>query len=86
MITAKPIILVGQLYLHDDLNEYLIVTKRKGDEVSYAGPGFRGCIEDEVFIDCFQPVDPVDVDADELASLIAMCPAGTKATTGFIKD
>ena len=86
MITTRPIILVGQLYLHPEVNEYLTVTKNDGGEVSYGGLGFRGILEDEDFIERFQPVDPADVSAEEISDLISLCPKNTTAKVGFIKD
>lgn len=81
-----PLIKVGQLFLNEGLNEYLIVTRNNQGQVSYAGPGFRGSLEDYDFIDKFPAVDPDDVDSDELAQLLAQCPDGTEPSVGFIPE
>lgn len=87
MKSIKPvIILAGQVYLDDDKNSYLIVTRKHGEVVSYSGTGFKGMLEDEVFIDRFQPVDPVDVSVEELDALLDFCAPGTSVKVGFIKD
>ena len=81
-----PMIAVGQLYLNEPLNEYLIVTGNRRGQVSYAGNGFRGHSEDQSFIERFKPVDPADVDRAEVESLLTNCPPGTKALVGFIQE
>jgi hypothetical protein len=87
MKSTKPVIILpGQLYLDEEKNSYLVVTKRNGETVTYGGAGFKGMLEDEVFLDRFLPVDPADVSVDEVAGLIDLCPAGTSAKIGFIKD
>jgi hypothetical protein len=87
MIPARaPMISAGQLYLHTELNEYMIVTGNKRGQVQYAGEGFRGHSEDQSFIERFSPVDPSDVDDAEINSLLAFCPKGTKASVGFIVE
>lgn len=84
--SRAPLILTGQVYLNEDLNEYLIVTKNNRGQVSYEGVGFTGQAEDEAFIDCFKPVDPTDVEPDELLELLSLCPAGTEPKVGYIMD
>ncbi len=81
-----PLIKVGQLFLNEGLNEYLIVTNNNQGQVSYAGNGFRGSLEDFDFIDKFPAVDPDDVDATEINELLAHCPPDTEATIGFIGE
>jgi hypothetical protein len=81
-----PLILAGQIYLQEELNEYLIVTKNVRGQVTYAGKGFVGQAEDQSFIEHFNPVNPVDVDAAEIAELLTHCPTNTKASTGYISD
>lgn len=81
-----PLIKAGQVYLNEGLNEYLIVTRNNQGQVSYAGPGFRGSLEDFDFIDKFPAVDPVDIPPDELAELVAHCDIGTPASIGFISE
>lgn len=87
MIPQKPpLILAGQVYLNDELNEYLIVTKSNRGQINYRGNGFCGQFEDHEFIEKFEPVNPVDIDEDELKDLLFMCPDGTEAKIGFIME
>jgi len=84
---TKPIIIqVGQLYLHESNNAYIIITNNRGGLLSYAGPGFRGQLEQETFLELYPPVDPEDVSAEELAFLLQQCTTGTTAKVGFIQD
>ena len=87
MIPHKsPMILPGQIYLHEDLDEYMVVTRNNRGLVTYCGDGFKGSSDDFTFIDRFQPVDPEDVCPIELQGLLSFCPDGTAAKTGFIMD
>lgn len=79
-----PLILAGQVYLNADLNEYLIVTSNNRGQIFYEGIGFKGQAEDMAFIERFGPVDPVDVEPDELEELLRSCPKGTHPQVGFI--
>lgn len=81
-----PLITVGQIYLNPMVNEYLIVTKNNRGQVFYSGKGFRGQSEDETFLDRFPPVDPADVEPQELRDLLEFVPIGTRPTTGFIRE
>lgn len=81
-----PLIKVGQLFLNEGLNEYLIVTRNHQGQIAYAGPGFRGNLEDYDFIEKFPAVDPADVDPAELQQLLAHCPENTIPTVGFIPE
>jgi hypothetical protein len=84
--STPVIILAGQLYLDEEKNTYLIVTKTKGEVISYQAPGFKGQLEVEVFLDRFLPVDPTDVSVDEISGLLEFCQPGIHARVGFIKD
>lgn len=86
MPQRSPLILAGQIYLSDELNEYLIVTKNNRGQVFYKGEGFGGQSEDSTFIERYQAVDPEDVEVGELSLLLSFCPDGTKAKVGFIID
>ena len=81
-----PLIKVGQIYLHEALNEYLIVTQNNRGQVYFQGNGFRGQSEDYAFIERFPAVDPADVDDVEIEYLLTMCPEGTEATVGFVEE
>jgi hypothetical protein len=86
ILHRAPLIVVGQIYLNADIQEYLIVTNNNRGQISYQGVGFTGQAEDETFIERFAPVDPEDVDESELAELVSFCPAGTQPLVGFITD
>lgn len=87
MKSSKPVIvLAGQVYFDDPKNAYLVVQRKVGEVVVYQGHGFRGMLEDEVFLDRFQPVDPADLTADEAEQLLSFCPEGTTLKIGFIND
>lgn len=81
-----PLIAEGQFYLNQDMNEYLIVIQNKRGQVKYGGSNFRGMMNDESFIETYLPVDPADVDSNELKSLLSLCSEGTTAKTGFIQE
>ena len=84
--TRAPLITVGQLFLNQTINEYLIVTKNVRGQIFYAGKGFRGHSEDDAFLDRFPPVDPQDVEPEELRELLEYVPIGTRVTTGFSRE
>ncbi|MBT9137769.1 MAG: hypothetical protein DDT31_00308 [Syntrophomonadaceae bacterium] len=82
---ANPvIILAGQVYYDAEKNEYLVVRKKSGEEVYYVGRGFCGMLEDCVFINKFQPVDPQDLTKQEADYLVGFCDSGTILKVGFI--
>lgn len=85
-LDRAPLIAVGQIYLNEKLNEYIIVTKNNRGHIAYQGNGFRGQMIDEDFIEVFPPVDPSDVIEEELNMLISYCPVGAIPRIGFIKD
>lgn len=82
----SPLIQAGQFFLHEGLNEYLIVTKNDRGQITYQGNGFRGSLEDVDFLEKFPAVDPADVDEVEVDLLLSFCPPGTEASVGFIGE
>lgn len=68
-----PIISVGQVYLHTDMNEYLVVTKSTRGNIVFKGNGFSGMHEVDAFLERFGPVDPVDLDETDTACLSTLC-------------
>lgn len=75
----------GQTYLHVESNEYVIVSKVRGGHLTFEGLGFRGMMDPYDFIEFFPPVDPTDIDADEIQQLLSKCPEDVlEATVGFI--
>lgn len=80
-------IAAGQTYLHKEQNEYVIVTKVTRGHVTYQGLGFRGMMDPYDFIEQFPPVDPTDIEFDEVQALLALCPEDVEeATVGFISE
>lgn len=84
-INSALLIAAGQTYLHQEMNEYVIVTKVTRGHVTYEGIGFRGMMDPYDFIEQFPPVDPTDIDFDEVQALLQLCPESVEeATVGFI--
>jgi hypothetical protein len=79
-----PIVLQGQVYYHSGLNEYLVVTKALKGDITYAGPGIKGHLEIEDFLERFQPVDVRDLDDDETKQLEVL--AGSPLLTGYVSQ
>jgi hypothetical protein len=84
--TRPVIVLSGQVYLDEEKNRYVVVTKKQGEVVTYRGAGFAGMLEDETFAGHFLPVDPADLTQAEVAELQGFCAPGTILKTGYIKD
>lgn len=80
-----PIIVPGQVYLHPDLNEYLVVTKATRGDIQFKGPGFQGMNEVERFLERFGPVDPTDLDQAEATQLHEFLPNTVKLSTGWVQ-
>lgn len=80
-----PIITVGQVYLHPEHNEYLVVTKSNRGDIRFSGPGFLGACDVERFLERFGPVDPIDLTEDEHMSLLGLLDVGGKLSTGWVE-
>jgi hypothetical protein len=81
----QPIIVPGQVYLSETLNEYAVITKANQGEIKYKGPGFSGVLDLEFFLERFGPVDPKDLDKSERASLESFLPTGAVLKTGWVQ-
>lgn len=80
-----PIIVIGQVYLHTELNEYLVVTKSTRGEIFFSGNGFSGRNEVERFLERFGPVDPSDLEDQEAQALLALIQTpNPKLSTGWV--
>lgn len=80
-----PIIAVAQVYLHNEYNEYAVVTKVNRGNIHYHGiGGFYGMNEVTFFLDRFSPVDPADLNADEVKSLVALLPQPQELLIGWV--
>lgn len=80
----QPIIVPGQVYLSETLNEYAVIMKANQGEIKYKGPGFSGVLDVELFLERFGPVDPKDLDKNERAILESLLP-NTVLKTGWVQ-
>lgn len=80
------IIVPGQVYLHTEVNEYIVVTKVNRDTVFFKGPGLSGHNYIEVFIKRFQPVNPEDLTNDEYVVLSQLLTTPTALSSGWVND
>lgn len=78
-----PIIIPGQVYLHNELNEYAVVTKATKGDIRFSGIGFSGMNESENFLERFSPVDPADLEAEEATSLLGLL-HGVPLSVGWV--
>lgn len=84
-----PIIVVGQVYLHNEMNEYAVVTKSVRQQVQYrgqteAGRVFSGMNEAEVFLERFGPVDPADLSQKEAEILTSLLESPMPLSVGWV--
>ena len=82
-MSRTPIIVPGQVYLHPDFNEYMVVTKANRGDIQFKGPGFRGMHEVELFLTRFQPVDVNDLNGSEVQALAEF--TDVALSTGWVK-
>lgn len=68
-----PIMLVGQVYLHQENNEYVVVTGVRRTNVYFSGYGFNGMHDVEIFLERCGPVDPADLEPEETCTLMGLC-------------
>jgi succinate dehydrogenase flavin-adding protein (antitoxin of CptAB toxin-antitoxin module) len=80
-----PIILAGQVYLHGELNQYLVVTKSNQGDIKFKGPGFTGVHDADIFLKRFGPVDPADLTATEKLELIALLDKPINLLVGWVR-
>jgi hypothetical protein len=81
-----PIISVGQVYLHADLNEYLVVTKSTRGLIQFKGTSFSGMNDVELFLERFGPVNPEDLLEEEATALKVLLPCGTDLLVGWVSQ
>lgn len=84
-----PIITVGQVYLHTELNEYVTITASHRQMVTYAGltsngGRFGGKNDAAIFLKRCQPVDPADLDEAETTILKALLDENTHLSIGWV--
>lgn len=78
------IIAPGQVYLHAEVNEYIVVTKVNRDTIFFKGPGLSGHNYSDVFISRFQPVNPHDLTADEYQLLTDLLAVPVSLSSGWV--
>jgi hypothetical protein len=79
-----PIIVPGQVYLHAEYNEYLVVTTANRGDIRFKGPGFSGVHDVELFLERFGPVDPVDLTPAEQTTLHGLL-GDTRLSIGWVE-
>lgn len=84
-----PIIVVGQVYLHSEMNEYAVVTKSVRQQVQYrgrteSGQVFSGMNGAEVFLERFGPVDPTDLSQKEAETLTSLLESPMPLSVGWV--
>jgi hypothetical protein len=84
-MSRTPIIIPGQVYLHPQLNEYLVVTRATRGDIQFKGPGFSGMNEVELFLERFGPVDPADLDEAECNALLVLLNTPCKLSVGWVQ-
>lgn len=67
-----PIIVAGQVYLHTELDEYVVVIKAKCGEIQYKAEKFCGQNDVELFLTRFEPVDPINLKQEEHELLLKL--------------
>lgn len=90
-MTENVILLPGQVYFDSDANSYLVITKKKGEMVSYRCQPSAGLIsrygqmEEVELVRQFPPVDPLDLTPEETKELLSYCDESVKELKiGFI--
>jgi hypothetical protein len=85
-MNRNPIVLPGQVYLHSDVNEYVVVTKSNQGHIQFAGKGIIGVHDIELFLERFGPVDPTDLTSEEKTDLSVVLSQDTVLSTGYVKQ
>lgn len=80
-----PIIVPAQVYLHNEHNEYIVVTKVTRGDIQFKGKGFYGMNESELFLERFSPVDPADLTPDETNELTAFLTTPLALLVGWVE-
>ncbi len=84
-MSRTPIIIPGQVYLNDEINEYLVVTKTNRGDISFCGNGFSGRHDYERFLERFGPVNPEDLTSSEETQLKSCIEDTVKLSTGWVE-
>jgi hypothetical protein len=79
-----PIIVPGQVFLHTNLNQYLVVVEARQGEIRFKGVGFAGMNDVSVFLERFEPVDPVDLLPHEAQELLTLVRPGVNLSVGWV--
>ena len=83
---SNPIVLPGQMYLHVELNDYIVITKNSAGYVSYEGKEVRGKCDISTLMDqtVFMPSDPASLTNNEIMRMQSHLRPGTKLSTGVV--
>lgn len=79
----SPLILPGQVYLNEQLDEYIVVTRTNRGQIFFRGVGIHGSAEDQEFVDYYPPVDPEDLTGIERGELEGLV-EGLELLVGFV--
>jgi hypothetical protein len=87
-LMSNPIVLAGQVYLHVELNDYIVVKRNHAGYVSYEGPAVVGKCDVCTLMDqtIFLPVDPANLSGTEIQTLQEFLPSRSALTTGVVLD
>ena len=80
---GRSVVVTGQIYLHNELNEYIVITRSDLDAVSFRGKGIAGFSGTDTFLARHQPVDPEDIEDWETAELLTFLPVGAVLRVGW---
>lgn len=85
---SNPIVLAGQVYLHVELNDYIVVKRNHAGYVSYEGPEVVGKCDVCTLMDqtLFLPVDPANLTGSEIQTLQEFLPSQGALSTGVVLD
>jgi hypothetical protein len=83
-----PIIIPGQVYLHQDVrvNEYVVVTRNIQGDIYFSGNGIYGVNDRCVFLMRFAAVNPDDLTDNERNILTQYIGSGIKLSTGWVLE
>ena len=87
-LMSNPIVLAGQVYLHVELNDYIVVKRNHAGYVSYEGPNVVGKCDVCTLMDqkIFLPVDPANLNSSEIQTLQEFLQTRCALSTGVVLD
>lgn len=87
-LMSNPIVLAGQVYLHVELNDYIVVKCNRAGYISYEGPEVVGKCDVCTLMDqtIFLPVNPSNLNSSEIRTLQEFLQAQCALSTGVVLD